>query len=119
MKTIWTAGLTDYQNALDAEIEQAEKDGKETWDTGDYTQFWINASQAFAKIASGVVTAVLPAGSDGNVYLPAESFFTVHEYPILKDSSQNAGVTKVMGLVGSDQETPPNGQLTQMWPCGN
>ena len=112
MVTIWTAGLSAYEDELDQLIDKAEADGLETWDTGDYTDFWTNASRAFALLASGAVTAIVPAGNN----LPEGSFWTTIEYPILTDSTQNSHVTSISVLAGTDQAVAPTGQPTRLWP---
>ena len=117
-KTIWEAGLTDLKTALEARAKEVIDGGGQSWTAEDGADFFINCSKAFALIAQGTVTAVLPAGTDGNVQLPEGSYFTVYEWPILKDPSQNSNVEKVVGLVGNTDGTAPNGQLKQIWPCG-
>ncbi len=102
---------------LDAQAKQAKKDGKKTWSFEDSNAFWINMSKAFAAVSSGEVVVVLPGDKDGNPYLPDGSFFTLHEWPILKDSSQNAGVTKVTAYVGSSDGSAPSGAGQVIWPC--
>lgn len=75
-------------------------------------------SKAFAQLASGNVPVVLPAGGDGKPQLPAGSFFTTIEWPILKDSSQNAGVTQVTAFVGNTNgNAPSNDAGSKIWPC--
>ena len=117
MVTIWTAGLTAYETTLDAQIAQAEKDGLETWQLQDYATFWDNASKAFALLAAGTVTVVLPAGQDRQAYFPKASKWTTIEYPVLTDSSQNSAVTSILALTGTDQEEAPGGEPTKIWPC--
>ena len=116
-KTIWEAGLNDFKTALEARAKQVVDGGGSSWTTEDGADFFINCSKAFALIAAGTVTAVLPGGSDGNVQLPDGSYFTVYEWPILKDPAQNSNVEKVLGLVGNTGGTTPNGALKQIYPC--
>lgn len=75
-------------------------------------------SKAFAQLASGEVPVVLPAGANGDPYLPTGSFFTLYEYDILKDSSQNAGVTKVIAFAGKNDKSSPDIDAGKtIWPC--
>jgi len=67
-------------------------------------------SKAYAAVSSGEVVVVLPAGSDGKLYLPDRSFSALYERPILQDSRQNAGVTKVTAYVGSTDGSAPIGK---------
>ena len=82
-------------------------DNKPTWGLEESDEFFQNCSKAFAILASGVVTAILPEGQDGNVELPAGSFFTLYELPILKDRSKEFPVTKIVGIVGNTAGTAP------------
>jgi len=102
---------------LQAQADQAKADGKKTWGSKENDQFWVNMSKAFAAVSSGEVVVVLPADKDGNPYLPDGSFFTKYEWPILKDSSQNAGVTKVTAYVRSSDGSAPSGAGQVIWPC--
>ena len=111
------AGLTEYQTTLSQQIQNAEGAGKATWQLEDRDAFFVACSKAFAQLASGKVTAILPAGQNGDVELPDQSLFTLYEWPILKDSSQNAGVTQVTAIVGNDQDTAPGGAGTVIFPC--
>lgn len=108
--TIWTAGLTAYQSSLEEQIKQAMKDGVQTWEPlEDGNNFFINCSKAFALLATGEVTVVLPAGSDGKPSMPAESFFTLYEWPILQDPSQTPDITTVTAYVGNSDGSAPSG----------
>lgn len=111
------AGLTAYQNTLVQQIKDARDAGKDTWDLAERDAFFVACSKAFAQLSSGEITAILPAGKDGNVELPEGSFFTLYEWPILKDSSQNAGVTQVTGIVGNEQGNAPTGVGKVIFPC--
>ena len=117
--TIWSAGLTDFAAELQKQCQDVANSNQDSWGVEGNDQFFINASKAFAQLASGAVTAILPGGSDGKTYLPKGSFFTLYEWDILKDSSQNAGVTKDTGIVGNEGEggSAPNGAGTTIWPC--
>lgn len=74
-------------------------------------------SKAVAQLASGNVAVVLPANANGDPELPAGSFFTLYEYDILKDSSQNAGVTKVIAFAGESKGSAPGNAGKTIWPC--
>lgn len=60
---------------------------------------------------------VLPASADGKPYLPNRSFFTLYEWQILEDNSQNADVTKVTAYVDSADGSAPIGKEYLIWPC--
>ena len=117
--TIWTAGLTAYSAEIQQQCQAAANSGEESWGLEENDEFFQNASKAFAALAAGAVTAILPGGANGNVELPAGSFFTLYEYPILIDSSQNAGVTQITGIVGNAGAGAgaPTGAGTVIWPC--
>jgi len=53
------------------------------------------------------------------VEIPDGSYFTLYEWPILQDPSQNGDVDEVLGIVGNTDATAPDGELTQIWPCGS
>lgn len=94
------------------------KDGKKTWGPEENDEFRVNMSKAYAQLASGEVPVVLPANADGDPYLPEGSFFTLYEYDILKDSNQNAGVTKIIAFGGkSDKSAPGSDAGKTIWPC--
>ena len=109
--------MNDLKAALEARAKEVKDAGGETWTVEDGADMFINCSKAFALIAAGTVTAVLPGGSDGNVYFPEGSYFTDYEWKILKDPAQNSAVTKVVALVGSGDATAPTGELKQIFPC--
>ena len=109
--------MTDLKAALEARAKEVVDGGGTSWTVEDGADFFINCSKAFALIAAGTVTAVLPGDSDDNVQLPDGSYFTVYEWPILKDPNQNGNVDKVLGLVGNTGGTKPNGALKQIYPC--
>ena len=115
--TIWMAGLTNYQSTLAQQIKDARDAGQETWELQQQDDFFVACSKAFAQLSSGKIVAILPAGSDGNVEFPADGLFLLYEWPILKDSSQNAGVTQVTGIVGDRQGTTPSGPGKVIFPC--
>ena len=102
--------MTDFQNDLAAQVDQAIKDGVETWEElVDRDAFFVNCSKAFALLATGQVTAVLPAGSDGKPSKPDESFFTIYEWPILSDPSQTPDITTITAYVGNEDGSAPTG----------
>lgn len=113
--TIWTAGLTQFQKTLQGQIKQAQADGVETWDPNvDPSQFFINCSKAFALLASGEVTAVLPAGKDGKPSKPADSYFTDYEWPILQDPKQTPDITRITAFVGNKDGSAPSGDSEEL-----
>lgn len=109
--------MTDYKEALEARAKEVIDAGGESWSAEDGADFSINCSKAFALIAAGTVMAVLPSNARGDVVLPEGSYFTVHEWPILKDPNQNKNVEKVLGLVGSIDGRMPESKAQQIYPC--
>ena len=106
------------QTTLPGQVLQAQKDCLETWDPeADGPQIFINCSVAFTLLATGDVTTVLPAGSDGKPSKPAESFFILYEWPILREPNLKPDITKVMAYVGNTDGSAPSGDGQEL--CRN
>ena len=85
-------------------------DGAETWDTlVDGDQFFINCSKAFALLATGLVTAILPADLNGKPYKPVDGLFALYEWLILQDPRQTPDITTIMAYIGNTDGSAPTG----------
>ena len=116
MKSIWTAGLWDFNVEIIDRINNATANSRETWDYEDAVEYFINCSEAFSLLAAGQVTVVLSSSPDGNFVFPRSSYWTNFEWPILSDPGQNPAVTKVFGLRGSLTGYLPHGKAEELFP---